>query len=1088
VVRSVGDRGSLAAVVRALRGRLDQAITSVGGAATEVGRRWERGATALLFRTLVERFLVAKKLTRPDEPRALRAEHPWLFDPAADSLPRDLATAIIELATTDPLDDPVALGWAYQFWNDRTRAGIDARIGARGKVGATEIAEKTQLFTELYMVEWLLQNSLAPVVRALAERATRTGEPSRLGALVEAWPYVLVTGRVPDAEAPPELRELRLLDPACGTGHFLLGAFDLLAPLYYAEAADRGVAVDAAAIARAVLTENLWGGDIDNQAVGLAETLLALKARSFVAAAADAPVDGLDEALLPRGLVGLTLATDLHKQLDQLSEAARQTVHEWCIAGSLVDPSAWPASLRAELATLRPRGETTAPVAERLAELLRDGRYDVVCGNPPYLATAKIDLPEPTMTRLFGDQPDLSAAFFVRGLRLCKPTGLLAFVTPSNWMTLTTFRPLREHLRRARLRAVADLGKGAFRHASKLIQTAMVVVAPPDPAARPLELPRGISVAAPEGQEEPSAERLAGALKDKSLSFPFDPKLGRLIPGEPLLLGPAFEESFLCTYQASRKVGDVAEGAPGLATSDNHRFLRAIWEILPSQTRGALASPRDRFAPYVKGADGALFFEPFRWVLMVADGATELRLAAPRSKLDPRARGLGVAYTTIGHRFSARLHTVPSVRDVAGASFFPREGTTPAELLCALNRSVVKDLAHALNPTINFQIGDVRRLPFLPPPRSEAIVAAVRAAFEEWCQTQETSHLYRGPGPQRLLATARWAQARIDAADDAPWVEPPGPAENEAPTSNQWLSHAVGVILGRFAPPGAPLDPSVDGSVWREPPDADRAALSAESDTSSSVLPFFFVGPDDETPDSLQDPAAARLLETFAELAPGDSALDTPRRWLKEAFFPHHESLHQGRPVYFPFSSTKRSFVVFVWFHRLEADTLKHIVERALEPALAQLRQREPSAARERWITELTHFLATIEQLRSRGVPLPRAPRKKATKSAKNARSLAATGAAVPAAPAVPFVPFREDGTRVVAASLWPLLHPIWKAPATAWAELSAPSGKRHLDWSKTAAHHFPERIRQRAETDKSLAYAHRASLARQLPVDADDD
>jgi hypothetical protein len=1066
VARAAADRGALATVVRGLRGKLDQALVVAAGAApgNEARERLERGATALLFRTLTARFLDESGLARPNELDALRDEHPWLFVAEAETLPVPLRRALVELATTERLRDPVQLGWAYQFWKDPTRAQIDARIGARGKVSARELADKTQLFTELYMVEWLLQNSLAPVVRGLAQRPPHTAPTATLGAIVDGWPFVLDEGTVDAVDVPPRLRDLRLLDPACGTGHFLLGAFDLLATLYEAEAADRGEPLDRAAIARQILTANLWGSDIDNQAVELAATLLSLKARAY--AQADAP-----GRFVARGLVGLSPPAAFDEPLSQLSEEAQKTVREWCVAGSLIDPATWSPALRAELDAL-PGGvpvapPPAAPLSARLVELLTDGRYDVVCGNPPYLATAKIDLPEATINRLFGEMPDLSAAFFVRGLRLCKRTGRLGYVTPSNWMTLTTFRPLRARLREARIAALADLGKGAFRHASKLIQTAMVVVAPTAGSAGPAPAPRGICVAAPDGQEETSLGRLVTLLKDKSRSFPFDPQVGQLVAGAPLLLGPGWNESFLATYRDSPKIGDVAEGRPGIATSDNHRFLRAIWEIPPREVFATLRGDRRRFAPYVKGADGALFFEPFRWVLSVADDATALRLTVPRSKIDPSARGLGVAYTTIGHRFGARLHTVESVRDVAGASFFPSPPTTAAELLCALNRTVVKELAHALNPTINFQIGDVRRLPFLPPADSERIVAVLRASFDEWARAQETSHTYDGPGPQRFRATARWAQTCIDAPAGSLLPAPPGPTDDLPPSSNEVLSHAVGVLLGRFAPAAREAgrswsSPTAGG--WLDPPDTEVA------DDSASTLPFLFVGPDEETFDGLRAPQALDFLTRFRGLAAHDRALTTPRQWLRDTFFPHHEALHEGRPVYFPLSSAKRSFVVFVWFHRLTAGSLERIVSAALRPAEAALVARPPSKQRDEWLSELQSFRRVIETIEGQGPANERVRRGRAVSAPSPTTPPVGPGLA-------PFCPFPEDGTRVVAATLWPLLYPFWRAPAATWQQLENPTGKRHLDWSRTAAHYFPERVRRRLEKDKSLAYAHRTLL-----------
>src|SRR5690606_14511955 len=204
------------------------------------------------------------------------------------------------------------------------------------------------------------------------------------------------------------------------------------------------------------------------------------------------------------------------------------------------------------------------------------------------------------------------------------------------------------------------------------------------------------------------AEDIARALEDANAYTEFDPAVFTRIDGSPLLIW--LDAAFLRRYGELPKLEDVADGSGGIATTDNERFLRAVWEVPESLARAAETSGGD-YVPYLKGAEGREWLEPFRWLLRVAHGGLELRLLQPSVRL-ARASTLGVAYTTIGHRFGTRVHTVRSVRDVSGASVFPGPEVTVEDLVCALNRTPVRELACALNPTVNFQLGDVRRLPF----------------------------------------------------------------------------------------------------------------------------------------------------------------------------------------------------------------------------------------------------------------------------------------------------------------------------------------------------------------------------------------
>ena len=103
-----------------------------------------------------------------------------------------------------------------------------------------------------------------------------------------------------------------------------------------------------------------------------------------------------------------------------------------------------------------------------------------------------------------------------------------------------------------------------------------------------------------------------------------------------------------------------------------------------------------------------------------------------------------------------------SVRDVSGASVFPGPQASAEALVCAMNRGVVRELASALNPTINFQLGDVRRLPFDRVVGDDEIVSVLRAAFAEDERGCELSLEYRAPGPSTWAAARAWAQAAVD--------------------------------------------------------------------------------------------------------------------------------------------------------------------------------------------------------------------------------------------------------------------------------------------------------------------------------------
>ena len=910
----------------------------------------------------------------------LYGEHPldayFALSPAAF---HEVVTTLNAPELDTAWQDDTTLGWVYQFWNDPHREAIDERVGPRGKIRVEEIASKTQLFTESFMVEWLLQNSIGRIAQAMREsRAASTVSSERAET---AWPMFVRGGaRLPAEGLPRELAELRVLDPACGSGHFLAGAFDVLVPLYREEARDRGLEITDAQIAESILRHNVHGIDIDSRAVQIAAAVLYLKARRLARAAPIPPLNLVSTAFDLDGLrdddpalVGLQNA--LGGRTGDLSGLVKELRHvgfrgsllrfgkqRTATPGLFADSDARDLErfvdqhLRADDLGVRFDG-TQLAAGLRLRALLAEGRYDVVAFNPPYLATSKIDATPEELTEAFGGAPDIFAAFVERAFELCKPTGLITFVALSNWMYLSSFQGVRERMLQGSILLLADVGKGAFRRASKLIQSAMVV-------ASPRHDPRGVALAARIGSRDAiSASQtfeLAEALKDPSVYQPFEPEVFSRVEGAPLLFW--LDPAFMRRYGELPKIGEVGDCRGGIATTDNERFLRAAWELPPRMSRAALAgAPSASYTPYIKGAEGREWIEPCRWFLRTRHAALELRVLLPTVRID-LPESCGVAYTTIGQRFGARLHSVPSVRDVSGASVFGAARASVEALVCALNRRAVRDLASALNPTINFQLGDVRRLPFDAVDGSDEIVRVLRREFAREERGSELSPGYNAPSGSRWVEVQAWAQAAVDRPAGAPL--PPAAPEGGAVEPWRKLSHAVGVALGRFGP---------DGGI------ADVAPPTSLAD---GVL---FLGP--EVGGSLDEPACVPIRHAWAEVgsAVGGDDLDT---YLRKSFFAEHKRFYEGRPIYLPLSSGKRTFVAFLSIHRWTDDTLSvlladHLVptRRRLEGELEDLRtaRATPGANKgkvekrftevQKAVEELTDFIANVTDLAEKGPP-----------------------------------------------------------------------------------------------------------------------
>ena len=423
---------------------------------------------------------------RPDHPVfevQLAREHRLRLEGFVESLPSEVFTA------TD------SLGWVYQFWQSRKKAEVNR---SEAKIGADELPAVTQLFTEPYMVSFLLDNSLGAwwAGHRLGSSDLGSGETEaelRRKASIPGVPldYLRFARCEDDAgkcgwrvaagtfdDWPEHLTKLKVLDPCCGSGHFLIAVFLMLVPMRMArEDLDAREAVDA------VLRDNLYGLELDPRCVELAAFALALAAWTYPGAGSYRSLPELNLACsglsvgaakerwteLAAGRHNLRIA--LNWMHDEFREAP--------VLGSLLNPAAadaaklvdWP-DLSAVMADALAREESderreTAVAAHglaRAAELLSK-QYHWVITNVPYLARGK----QGETLRRFSERQyptaknDLATVFLERCFWFCAEGGTISLVLPQNWLFLPSYRKLREKLLKTQMwRLLVWLGPGAF--------------------------------------------------------------------------------------------------------------------------------------------------------------------------------------------------------------------------------------------------------------------------------------------------------------------------------------------------------------------------------------------------------------------------------------------------------------------------------------------------------------------------------------------------------------------------------------------------------------------------------------------------
>ena len=442
----------------------------------------------------IDQWALAARFAHRMLPEVFRPDHP-VFEVQLALEHRLKLERLVEVLPPEVFRTKDALGWVYQFWQSRKKDEVNR---SEVKIGADELPAVTQLFTEPYMVSFLLDNTLgawwAARRLALAQAGDALTEADlRQQVAIPGAPldYLRFVRDIDSAEPKPWLPaagvfdgwpkhpgELRVLDPCCGSGHFLVAALLMLVPMRMEEEE-----LNARDAIDAVLRENLYGLELDPRCVQIAAFALALAAWTYPGAGGYRPLPELNVACsgLSVGVAKdrwIELAADRHNLRLALSWM-HGAFKDAPLLGSLLDPAAMDAAklvdeeelsdvlvqaLGREPPVEQREAAVTAQGIAKAADLL-SRQYHLVVTNVPYLARGK----QGDKLRAFCERyyatakNDLATVFLERCLRLCAEDGTVSLVLPQNWLFLTSYRKLREKLLKTETwRLLARLGEGGF--------------------------------------------------------------------------------------------------------------------------------------------------------------------------------------------------------------------------------------------------------------------------------------------------------------------------------------------------------------------------------------------------------------------------------------------------------------------------------------------------------------------------------------------------------------------------------------------------------------------------------------------------
>ena len=928
---------------------------------------------------------------------------------------------MIELIPEDDWKDAVQIiGWLYQYYNSEKKDDVFAALKKNVKITKENIPAATQLFTPDWIVRYMVENSLGRLwleghPDAKEQFLPTEGEQSAYAAGNRdpedtKWHYYLE-----EAEQEPEVQvqlaeirkeyaaltpdQLKVIDPCSGSGHILAYMFDVLIKIYesYGYTTREAVA--------SIVKNNLYGLDIDDRAAQLAYFAVMMKARQYdrrffsrgiqphvYAIVESNHVDEFAVDYFCNGDAKLTMAMDtIISELHDAKECGSiltVTPQDWTVLYDRFAEITEDISMSRETALreLLP----LVQVAEALAQ-----KYDSVVTNPPYMGNNGMDgtLVEFVKKNYPDTKSDMSTVFMEKTLKMCKSTGFMSMINIPVWMFLASYEKLRNSILQSNsVVNMIHFGRGVF--GSDFGTTAFII------SKRHYNSYKGVyrrlfeKQGAVDSIEIKEKWFFEGKGKFISCQENFD-----IIPGSPLAYWVS--KSLLSAFSKQHFVGDFCEPRVGMATANNERFIRLWYEVSEDKIGMNMADREEallshkKWFPFAKGGECRKWYGNNDYLVNWENDGFEIRSFKDEKTGRIRSHNYNldfifqdaITWTVISSATTSFRYCPQGFlySNSGYGMFFPaKEDLLPT--LGFLNTNVVMNILSILSPTIGFESGYLRKIPYLQ--TNQAVnkfveenialsrndwdsfetswdfqhhplirkVSTIAEAFDQWqaeCDERFNQLKANEEELNRIFIGIYGLQDEL-----TPEVEDKSVTVRKADLGRDirsFISYAVGCMFGRYS-----LD--IDGLAYAGGEwDASKyASFIADKD---NIIPIC----DDEY---FEDDIVGLFVEFVKTVYSADTldenikfiadALggkgqpkDVIRNYFLNEFYKDHCKIYQKHPIYWLFDSGKKNgFKALIYMHRYQPDTIArirtdyvHEQQARYRTAIADLEQRIANAS-----------------------------------------------------------------------------------------------------------------------------------------------
>ncbi len=902
-----------------------------------------------------------------------------------DSIIREMVSSIAE----EDWQEVEIIGWLYQYYISEKKDEVFAGLKKNIKISRENIPAATQLFTPAWIVKYMVENSLGK----LWLEAHPDDE------LQAKWKYYLEP-----AEQEPEVQakldklinkqlkpeEIKVLDPACGSGHILVYTFEVLYEIY------KKAGYVEQDIPKLILENNLYGLDIDDRAAQLASFAVMMKAREKNRRIFREQIELNICAIQESNSLGDEAKKILLQDVDNENHARWQVDH---LLSTFYDAKEYGSIIEVEdidqefwmerivyLEKIKPDLFGHILVEEMkslLAYFIKQTKiisqsYDVICTNPPYMGSAGMNKKlNNYIKRNFPiSKNDLFAVFIERGFRFLKKNGYNAMVTMQVWMFLSSYELFRDKiLKNKTIIDLIHIGFNSFPELNSKFALASAFT------MNNCQINNYKSKFYNLNDARLTSDKEYVFLSKKESNNHYLNKSNTFfsIPGQPIAYSAS--KNVLSVFQNGKPLSDIASPRQGLATGDNNRFLRIWYEIdfnnigMGFNDRESAQKSGYRWFPYNKGGDYRKWYGNNEYIVDWNNDGYEIRnFRDSKGNLRSRPQNMNyyfkksITWSFVNLVFGVRYSDPGAIFDVGGSSIFPSEKEI-YYLTGFLCTKIANEFLKIMNPSLNFQVGNIASLPLLFPTSNEVsdeinhlVKRNILISKNDW-DSLETSwdfethpilkHSYNADNIQQafqkwqVFAEKQFYQLKANEEElnrifidiYGLWDELTPEVEEKEVTIRKadlerdirsFISYAVGCTMGRYS-----LDePGLIYAGGEFNPDRYNT-FPADHDAIIPILDG----------DYFEDDIVARFIQfvktTFGEknltdnldfiaaaLGKKDSETSVERicKYFLNDFYKDHLQVYKKRPIYWLFTSGKqKAFNALIYMHRYDKDTIARI-------------------------------------------------------------------------------------------------------------------------------------------------------------------